>query len=379
VSRIIYGVSGEGSGHTSRAREIIRHLQSQGHEVRAATYDRSYTALRSEFDCLEIEGLHIVSIDNRVKILRTLQHNLRRAPRAIKYNKRLIKLFDDFSPDCVITDFEPSTAWMAMLRRIPLISLDNQHRMRYMKFRVPVSLSFQKWLTRMIIALMIPRPDIALATSLVVGESTSKKAAIFPPIVRQEVLELTPAEKDYHLVYVTSAFETLIHTLKSFPDKTFVVYGHGRSDTEQNIRFREFSSDGFLRDLAGCKSVIATAGFTLISEAMYLEKPYLALPMQGQFEQQLNAIILDESGCGINARTASIRYFHQFFDRYAELKHLLNAHNSQLRQMGFEHYGASAIKLTLDHLLKDDLLLLKQVRQGRRLDIPEGNQVISVL
>ena len=112
---------------------------------------------------------------------------------------------------------------------------------------------------------------------------------------------------------------------------------------------------------------------------MYLEKPYLALPMQGQFEQQLNAIILDESGCGINARNASIRYFHQFFDRYAELKHLLNAHNSQLREMGFQHYGARAIKLTLDHLLKDDLLLLKQVRQGRRLDIPEWNQVISVL
>ena len=44
--------------------------------------------------------------------------------------------------------------------------------------------------------------------------------------------------------------------------------------------------------------MIATAGFTLISEALYLGKPYLAMPMSGQFEQELNAFQLSRLGYG---------------------------------------------------------------------------------
>lgn len=44
---------------------------------------------------------------------------------------------------------------------------------------------------------------------------------------------------------------------------------------------------GFLQDLASAKAVMATAGFTLISESLQLGKPYLAMPMDGQYEQQL--------------------------------------------------------------------------------------------
>ena len=40
MARIVYGVSGEGSGHSSRAREMAGHLVQRGHEVRMASYDR---------------------------------------------------------------------------------------------------------------------------------------------------------------------------------------------------------------------------------------------------------------------------------------------------------------------------------------------------
>lgn len=54
----------------------------------------------------------------------------------------------------------------------------------------------------------------------------------------------------------------------------------------------------FLKDLASCEGVIANAGFTLISESFYLHKPYLALPVTGQFEQILNAFQLETLGYG---------------------------------------------------------------------------------
>ena len=336
---------------------MLRHLQRQGHEVRVVGYDRSYAALKEEFDCLEIEGLHIVSRDNKVSALGTITHNLRRARRAIARNRALVQLFDPFNPDVVITDFEPATAWLANWRKIPLVSLDNQHRLRYMKFSVPAGLLLDKWLTRLIIALMIPRPTVSLATSLVLGERTNPHTRIFPPIVRQEVLALNPQEQDFHLVYVTSAFASLIAALKAFPDRTFHVYGHHDDAQDQNIHYRRFSGDAFLHDLAACHSVIATAGFTLMSEAMCLGKPYLALPMTGQFEQQVNALFLERSGCGINARRASVEVLQSFFARQAEFKRGLQEYNASLLANGFPRYGGSAIKNTLDALLANNLVL----------------------
>ena len=35
-----------------------------------------------------------------------------------------------------------------------------------------------------------------------------------------------------------------------------------------------------------------------MSEALYLKKPYLALPLKGQFEQVLNALFLKQAGYG---------------------------------------------------------------------------------
>ena len=81
MARIIYGVSGEGSGHSSRARLITSHLLSAGHEVKIVSYDRGFKNLKDDFDVVEIIGLSIVSIDNEVSKLKTLTANLAKLPK----------------------------------------------------------------------------------------------------------------------------------------------------------------------------------------------------------------------------------------------------------------------------------------------------------
>ena len=78
----------------------------------------------------------------------------------------------------------------------------------------------------------------------------------------------------------------------------FLAYGFGREEKDGNITFKKPSLDGFLRDLTGCQAVIANAGFSLVSEALYLGKPYLAVPVLHQFEQIFNAYYLDRIGYG---------------------------------------------------------------------------------
>ena len=127
MARILYGVSGEGSGHSSRAREIIPDLIGHGHEVRVATYARGITNLATDYDCIEIEGLTIVSRENKVSHLGTAIENLRRSMRLSRAFRKLKREgFEDFMPDVVLTDFEPLTAYLSRFRDVPLITVDNQ-------------------------------------------------------------------------------------------------------------------------------------------------------------------------------------------------------------------------------------------------------------
>lgn len=80
MARIVYGVSGEGSGHSSRAREIAAHLCEQGHDLWLASYDRGYRNLKDDFRVFEIEGLCIASEDNKVSVVKTFTENLKRLP-----------------------------------------------------------------------------------------------------------------------------------------------------------------------------------------------------------------------------------------------------------------------------------------------------------
>ena len=78
----------------------------------------------------------------------------------------------------------------------------------------------------------------------------------------------------------------------------FIAYGFGREGQEDNVAFKEPSLDEFMRDLVSAKAIIANAGFSLISEALHLGKPYLAMPVKSQFEQIFNAYYINQMGYG---------------------------------------------------------------------------------
>ncbi len=59
MAKIVYGVSGEGSGHSSRSREMAKHLVEKGHEVKIVSYDRGVKNLRDEFDERKIHCLRV--------------------------------------------------------------------------------------------------------------------------------------------------------------------------------------------------------------------------------------------------------------------------------------------------------------------------------
>lgn len=297
MANILYGVNGEGAGHSTRSKEVIRHLQSQGHVVRVASFDRGLRNLCDVCEVTEIFGLRFSYVNNRVRYNRTVAKNLLTAKQAVASIKRLSRLIDDAAIDLVITDFEPLTCHVAHKKRVPLISIDNQHTLTNTDVTYPKHYRRDAAAAKLVTRFMTPRADAYLATTFFKPRVTKKNTFLVPPILREEIINACPNEGEYVLVYVTSPAPELAKLLGSVRCR-FVAYGFGREGTEGNVVFKKPSMSGFMQDLVAAKAVIANAGFSLVTEALYLAKPYLAVPVAHQFEQVFNAYYLEQMGYG---------------------------------------------------------------------------------
>ena len=108
-----------------------------------------------------------------------------------------------------------------------------------------------------------------------------------------------PPQGDHVLVYVTSPAPELAKLLASVRCR-FIAYGFGREGKNEqgNILYKKPSIDGFFADLTSARAIVANSGFSLVTEALHLGKPYLAVPVSHQFEQIFNAYWLEKSGYG---------------------------------------------------------------------------------
>jgi uncharacterized protein (TIGR00661 family) len=297
MANILYGVNGEGAGHSTRAKEVLSHLVAQGHNVHVASFDRGLQNLKSEFEVTEIYGFRFSYVNNRVRYKRTIAKNVITVPQARKSLKRLNDLVDGGRIDLVITDFEPLTCHVGHKRRLPVISIDNQHCLTNAVVSYPKQYRRDAAAAKIVTKLMTPHARAYLVISFFNAPIRKRNTFLFPPLLRQEILDAKPAEGDHVLVYVTSPAPALAKLLGSVRAK-FIAYGFGREGTEGNLTYKKPSLEGFFSDLVSARAVIANSGFSLVTEALHLAKPYLAIPVSHQFEQVFNAYWLEKSGYG---------------------------------------------------------------------------------
>jgi uncharacterized protein (TIGR00661 family) len=298
MASILYAVNGEGSGHSTRAKEVISYLKSAGHEVHIISSDRGLRNLREDLDVTEIYGLRLAYVNNQVRYKRTVARNLFTARKAAASFARLMDLVDAWQASLVITDFEPLSCRVGRRKRLPVISIDNQHCLTNTDVSYPRQCRKDAAVAKLATRMMVPRAEAYLVTSFFSPNITRRRTFLFPPILRRQILEASPGRAEHVLVYATSPIPDLAKLLNSIRCQ-FVAYGFGREDQEGSIVFRQPSLDGFLKDLINAKAIIANAGFSLLTEALHLGKPCLAVPVKHQFEQTFNAYWLDRMGYGV--------------------------------------------------------------------------------
>ncbi len=304
MARILYALSGQGRGHTSRVLAVSDELRRRGHDVQFCCGDQAAITLRRQgWPVLRIPAPTEHVRNNRVRLLASAWHNAPLAFRTPDIVEALAPQIRALDPALVISDFEPFEPRAARRLGIPCVALDHQHILTETRCRVPLRWAASAALTRLGVSVIAPRhlfDRIVVPSFFFPPRRADSDVRLIPPILRRDVLHSTPAAGDRVLVYVNHPAGTaaLLNTLCA-ADARFVVYNippPAAPGAYPNLTFRPPSRTQFVADLAACRAVVCTAGFTLLSEARWLGKPVLALPNRGFFEQTLNALYLRDAG-----------------------------------------------------------------------------------
>jgi uncharacterized protein (TIGR00661 family) len=261
--------------------------------------------------------------DGEIQRWATVAQNVRNARQELPESMHhWVELIHEWRPEVVVTDFEPLAAAYARIKRVPLVSVDNISMLyRCRHDEEIVGDEHEDY----VLACGVTRALVHGAVEYVVTTFFRPPLArsgttLVPPIVRPEIVSAEPERGDHLLVY-SSGEEGLLEALRESGANCH-VYGmreggeHGR---EGNLDFRPHSNEGFVEDLRTARAVIAGGGFSLMSEAVYLGKPMLAVPLRGQFEQLMNARYLQREGYGQFARSVTPDVMQDFLSRLDEI------------------------------------------------------------
>lgn len=344
--KILYGVVGEGMGHATRSRVILNHLV-KSHEVEIVVSGRAHNYLSKYFfNVHEIEGLRMVYEDNEVDRSRTAWELITSLPSMIKKNfEEFMEMSQRFSADAVISDFESFAYTFGKHHDIPVISIDNMQIINRCELEVAIPEEYEDdyLIAKGIVKGKLPGCHHYMITTFFFPPITKEKTSLFPPILRDRIIQAEPTEGEHILVYQTTTTNERLLDVLGRVEMPFRVYGMGREERIGNIQLRDFSEDGFIADLASCRGVLATGGFSLMGEAVYLGKPLLAVPLRKQFEQLLNSLYLEKLGYGEYHDSITPERVSAFVERLEEYTEKLKRHEQQ---------GNEKILGALDRLLE---------------------------
>jgi hypothetical protein len=272
--KIAYACAGEGFGHVSRLTTLLPHLESR-HEVGLFLPPSVEGFLRAKVGprpWVPIPGLHFVHRGDKILAQESLVTGL---PVALAFPftvARLARKLKAGGYQAVISDFEPHMAWAGRLAGLPVFQLNHPGIMT----RVREHTLFA-WLGALGTRLMEGPWDQRILVSFFNGD--------VGPLLRPALRRRRPRDRGTVVVNVKESYRAqALAILRKFPQWNWKVFPSPGGD--------------FDTALLDCTAVVSPAGHQVLAEALALGKPVLALPLDGQPEQHLNAVKLLATGRG---------------------------------------------------------------------------------
>lgn len=286
--KILFGIQATGNGHISRSTEIYKLLKQ---DPRVTKLDVLISGGKAQMSLpfevnYEYKGLSFYyGKKGKISILKSIGK--------ANFWSCLIGLwkvpFKEY--DLIISDFEPISLWGAKLAGVNAVGIGNMYSVTSGNF--PKTKGQRT--TKFFATVMCP-------TSNKIGMHFQKfDDFIYYPVIRSDIRNAIPGNKNFTLVYLNSYTDgELLRVLTAEPleRQSFVVYSKVAKEPYawNNCTVKPLSNETFTTDIINCSGVITAAGFQTISEALYLGKKLLVIPIKKQSEQISNAKILSKMG-----------------------------------------------------------------------------------
>ena len=282
--KIFYAIQATGNGHISRAMELLPYLQQYGNVDIFLSGANSSLLLDAPIK-YRSNGLSLfyncTGGLNYWKMMKKYQ--------PFKLKKEIHELPVE-KYDLVINDFEYITAASCARKKIPSIQFGHQASFQSLKTPRPEDKSsVGEWLLK----------NYARATHYIGLHFEKYDDFIFHPVVKKEMLNADPADKNYISVYLPSycepQLEQIFHPLNEFQ---FQIFSRETNQprNSRNIRFIPVDKKLFNKSLIDCTGIITGGGFETPAEAVHLGKKIISIPIRGQYEQLCNAAALEKLG-----------------------------------------------------------------------------------
>jgi len=292
--KILYAIQGTGNGHITRAKEIIPLLQEKGKldilisgndNNLDVGFDVKYNLKGLNFTFGKKGGIDFWQSFKKMKLVR--------------FYKEIKKLpIEDY--DLIINDFEPISAWAAKLNNVNIISLSHQNAVldaaspKYGKYK------FEKYILKY----------YAPCNIRFGFHFKPYSSATFTPIIRKKIRAKKISNKGHITVYLPSyKVDEIVKILSKIPIVKWHIFSKDvkRLIFKKNLIIHPINEFDFIKSMSSSAGVLCGAGFETPSEALYLKKKLMVIPMKNQYEQQCNALALEEMGVSVIKKLNSRR------------------------------------------------------------------------
>lgn len=281
---ILYSIQATGNGHISRAMEILPYLRKYGKidiflSGANSTLELSYPVkYRSKGVSL------FYSCEGKLNYSKTL---FSFAPLRLRKEIRDLPV-ENY--DLVLNDFECITALACAQKKIPSVNFGHQASFHSQHTPRPKEKSKTgEWILK----------NFAKASHYIGLHFRPYDDFIFPPVIKKEILNAGPMDKNYYAVYLPSYCEHVLEKhFHPLAQHRFHIFSWQTKQirTSKNITFLPVSKKLFNQALINCTGIITGGGFETPAEALKLQKKLMVIPIRGQYEQQCNAAALEQLG-----------------------------------------------------------------------------------
>jgi uncharacterized protein (TIGR00661 family) len=337
--RYLFILQGEGRGHLSQAIALQQMLTENGHQVVGVMTGKKWfgkqpTYLAGKFQqdivCYSSPSLIKTLNHKGIDIGLTLFLNFIQSVLFIKSIWMIKNSIKHLNPDAVVNFYEPLVGLAYKWHKIktPHFCFGHHFLTEHHDFPLPGEMPLSRKLLHFMNKNTCFGANKVFALSFrPLAPFQKKNWLVAPPLLRKEVLETKPVEEDFYMGYMLDHGHSkdVLEWHEQNPQVKACFFWDNPKvpkvfEINENLVFHQLDDTKFIHALSHCKGFISTAGFESICEAMYLKKPFVAVPTHNHFEQLCNAHDAHLAGGGIMAKKFNPRVLTKLLNVGEELK-----------------------------------------------------------